>query len=337
MNSLQRISSAVGAWFPLIALVAAGIALALPSAFVGWGSAITWLLMIIMLGMGMTLRPVDFGTIAARPWPLLLGVLAQYSVMPLLGWGIAHLFDFDPLVTAGMILVGCAPGGTSSNVMVYLAKGDTALSVSMTTVSTLLSPILTPLLVLWLVGDDLPVSAGDLFLDIVKIVLIPVVAGLLIRLLLPRLVERILDVLPLVSVAGITAVIMAVVAGSADTIKSVGLLVALAVVLHNCGGLGLGYAVGRICRVPIATRRALSMEVGLQNSGLAAGLATAHFGGVAALPGAIFSVWHNISGALLAGWWAKRPPTDAADPGSTAAPADAAPDGGRRDPGSPLG
>lgn len=313
MSRLEQVSAIVGKWFPLIVLVAGAIALAAPGGFEGWSPAIPWLLSVIMLGMGMTLKPGDFAVIAQRPVPLLLGVAAQYTIMPLLGWGIAHLFDFNPLLTAGMILVGSAPGGTSSNVMVYLSRGDTALSVAMTTVSTLLAPVLTPLLVLWLVGDDLPVSAGDLFTDIVKIVLAPVVVGLLLRLLLPKVVDAILDVLPLISVAGITAVVMAVVAGSADTIRSVGLLVALAVILHNGGGLALGYAVGRVCRVPVATRRAISIEVGLQNSGLAAALGSAHFGPTAALPAAIFSVWHNVSGSILAGYWSQRPagPSDA--------------------------
>lgn len=306
MHTVDRVSDAVGKWFPLIVLVAGAVALTAPGGFVGWGPAIPWLLSVIMLGMGMTLQPGDFTVIAQRPWALLLGVAAQYSIMPVLGWAIAQVFDFNVLLTVGMILVGSAPGGTSSNVMVYLAKGDTALSVAMTTVSTLLAPIMTPLLVLWLVGDDVPVAASDLFTDIVKIVLLPVVLGLVLRLVVPRLVEMVLSALPLISVAGITGVVMAVVAGSADTIKSVGLLVVLAVIIHNCGGLGLGYGVGKLCRVPIATRRALSIEVGLQNSGLAAALGAAHFGPVAALPGAIFSVWHNISGSLLAGYWSRR-------------------------------
>ena len=307
MNKVQQVSAVVGRWFPLIVLVAGAVALLTPGTFTGLAPAVPWLLSVIMLGMGMTLRPADFAIIGRRPWALLLGVAAQYSIMPLLGWGLAHLLGFSALLTAGMILVGSAPGGTASNVMVYLAKGDTALSVAMTTVSTLLAPVLTPLLVLWLVGDDLPVAAGDLFTSIVEIVLVPVVLGLLLRLLLPRLVESLLDVLPLISVAGITGVVVAVVAGSADTIKSVGLLVALAVVLHNCGGLALGYAVGKVSRVPVATRRAISIEVGMQNSGLAAGLAAAHFSPAAALPGAIFSVWHNVSGSLLAGYWSRKP------------------------------
>ena len=306
MQTLDRISSIVGKWFPLIVLAAGIVALIAPGGFDNWSPAVPWLLAVIMLGMGITLKPADFTTIGKRPWALLLGVVAQYTVMPLLGWGIAHAFDFDPMLTAGMILVGCAPGGTASNVMVYLAKGDVALSVAMTTVSTLLAPIMTPILVLWLLGDQLDVSAGSLFIDIVKIVLAPIAVGVLLRIAVPRVVDKLIGVLPLVSVCGIGGVVLAVVAGNADSIKSVGLLVAFAVVLHNCGGLALGYGIAAVSKSPITTRRAVSIEVGLQNSGLAAALGSAHFGPMAALPAAIFSVWHNISGSVLAGYWARR-------------------------------
>ncbi|MEU0313544.1 bile acid:sodium symporter family protein [Nocardioides sp. NPDC006273] len=307
MNRVRQVSAFVGRWFALIVLVAGAIALATPSTFDGWAAQIPLLLQIIMLGMGMTLRPRDFAIIGRRPWALLLGVAAQFTVMPLLGWGIANALSLSAVLTAGMILVGCSPGGTASNVMVFLARGDTALSVAMTSVSTLLAPVLTPILVLLLVGEDLPVSASDLFVSIVKIVLVPVLLGLVLRLLLPRLVERVIDVLPLISVAGITAVVLAVVAGSASTLLSVGLLIVLAVVLHNIAGLALGYAVGRVCRMPVSSRRALSIEVGMQNSGLAAALATVHFSPAAALPAAIFSVWHNVSGSTLASYWSRRP------------------------------
>lgn len=306
MQKLERVGGVVGRWFPVIVIVAGALALVTPDTFSAWGAAVPWMLAVIMLGMGMTLRPGDFVVIARRPWVLTLGVLLQYSIMPLLGWVIAQAFHFDAMLSVGMILVGAAPGGTSSNVMVYLGKGDTALSVAMTTVSTLLAPLLTPLLVLWLVGNRLPVAASDLFTDILKIVLVPVVLGLVLRLVLRPVVEKILGVLPLISVAGITGVVMAVVAGSAGTIKSVGLLVALAVIIHNCGGLSLGYLVGKVLRTPISARRAISIEVGLQNSGLASTLGITHFGPGAALPGAIFSIWHNISGSLLAGYWSRR-------------------------------
>jgi bile acid:Na+ symporter, BASS family len=308
---LQRISDLTGTWLPAIVLAAAAIAFATPSTFTPLGTAVPYLLMIIMLGMGMTLQPKDFAIIGKRPWPVIVGVIAQYLVMPLAGYGLAVAFDMEPMLAVGMILVGSAPGGTASNVMVYLSKGDTALSVAMTSVSTLLAPLLTPVLVLWLAGEFLPVDAGSLFVSIIQIVLVPVVVGLLLRRFAPRLIDKILDALPLISVLGITLVVMAVVAGSADTLLKVGALVVLAVVLHNAFGLALGYVLAKLGRLPVTGRRAVSIEVGMQNSGLAAALATAHFNPVAALPAAVFSVWHNISGSLLAAYWSRRPAKDA--------------------------
>lgn len=308
---IQRISAFTGTWLPAIVLVAAAVAFATPGTFAPLGALVPHLLMIIMLGMGMTLRPKDFAIIGRRPLPVLVGVAAQYLVMPLAGYGLARAFDMDPMLAVGMVLVGAAPGGTASNVMVYLSKGDTALSVAMTSVSTLLAPLLTPVLVLWLAGEFLPVDAGGLFVSIIQIVLVPVVVGLLLRRFAARVVEKVLDALPLVSVVGIALVVMAVVAGSADALLEVGALVVLAVVLHNGLGLVLGYGLAKLGRLPATGRRAVSIEVGMQNSGLAAALATAHFNPVAALPAAVFSVWHNISGSLLAGYWSRRPVREA--------------------------
>jgi BASS family bile acid:Na+ symporter len=319
MSAAARISLLAGRWFTVIVLVAGAIALLSPDTFAPATVAVPWLLMLIMLGMGMTLEARDFAVVARRPWPLLTGVAAQYVVMPGLAWLIATALDLSPELAAGLVLVGAAPGGTASNVMVFLSRGDTALSVAMTSVSTLLSPVLTPLLVLALAGQMLPVDAGALFLSIVQIVLAPVVLGLLLRRFLPGLVGRLVDVLPLVSVAGITAVVMAVVAASAETIWSVGLLVVVAVVIHNVLGLAGGYGVARLFGMDTAGKRAISIEVGMQNSGLAAALATVHFNPAAALPAAIFSVWHNVSGSLLATYWARK--SDAALPEPETEPA----------------
>ncbi len=306
VQRLRTISAFTGRWFALIVLAAGALALAVPSAFSGGTVAVPWLLALIMLGMGMTLRPADFVVVARRPWALLLGVAAQYTIMPLLGLGIALALALPPLLVAGMVLVGSAPGGTASNVMVYLSRGDTALSVAMTSVSTVLAPVLTPLLVLLLAGQFLPVDAGGLFFSIVQIVLVPVLLGLLLRWAAPRLVEKCLDALPLVSVAGITAVVVVVVAASSTTLLSVGFVVVLAVVLHNVLGYALGYGVARVCKLDVPGRRAVSIEVGMQNSGLAAALATTHFNPTAALPAAVFSVWHNVSGSLLASYWSRK-------------------------------
>ncbi|NYH50461.1 BASS family bile acid:Na+ symporter [Nocardiopsis arvandica] len=308
MTLIKNIADLVGRWFALLVLAGGIAGLLAPEQASLVTPHISLLLGVIMFGMGLTMRPVDFAVVARHPKAVILGVLAQYTVMPLLGWAIAQALGLPPLLVVGMVLVGASPGGTASNVIVYLARGDVALSVAMTSVSTLLAPLATPLLVLGLAGSTLPVPAGDLFVSILKVVLFPVVAGLLLRMAAHRFVERILPAMPLVSVTGIVVVVAGVVGANADTVLSTGLTVALAVVLHNCLGLGLGYLIGRGIKLPETARRAVGVEVGMQNSGLAAALATAHFAPLAALPGALFSVWHNMSGALIATYWARRVP-----------------------------
>lgn len=287
--------------FPLLVLAAG---------FVGWAFAepistqvglITPLLGVIMFGMGLTLTLPDFRMVVTRPLPVLLGVAAQYVVMPLVGLAVATVLGLSPELAAGVILVGCVPGGTASNVVAYLARADVALSVTMTSVSTLLAPVLTPLLTWWLVGERLPVDGWGMAQTIVQIVLIPVVLGLLLRTTVPGLVRRVLPALPWLSVAVIAVVVAIVVSLSAETVLSAGLAVFAAVVLHNGLGIGLGYALGRITGQVETTARTMAVEVGMQNSGLASGLAAAFFTPAAALPGAVFSVWHNLSGAVLAG------------------------------------
>jgi bile acid:Na+ symporter, BASS family len=307
VRRLQRVGELAGRWFPLIVITAGALALAVPDAFRGWSAAVPWLLALIMLGMGLTLRPADFAYVARRPVAFVIGVVAQFVVMPGVGWLLATVLPLSPELAVGVILVACAPGGTASNVMVFLAKGDTALSVAMTAASTLLAPIVTPLLVLLLAGRFLPVEPGGLFVSILQVVVVPVLLGFLLRRFAERQVEQVLPALPLLSVAGITAVVMAVVAGSAAALLASGLVIVVAVVLHNLLGLGLGYLAARLCGLDETARRAVAIEVGMQNSGLSATLATTHFNPIAALPAAVFSVWHNVSGSILAGYWARRP------------------------------
>lgn len=302
-----RVGRIAGTWFPLIVLVAGTIAVLVPAPFTALGPLVTPLLMVIMLGMGMTLRGSDFAIVAKKPFALIIGVLAQFIVMPLTGFALVTLLDLDPAIAVGVILVAAAPGGTASNVMVFLAKGDTALSVAMTTVSTLIAPIVTPLLVLLLAGSYLPVDTVALFISIVQIVIVPIIVGLLLRRFLPRVVERILPWMPLVSVVGITLVVLAVVSGSAATILTFGIAILGIVVALNGIGLLLGYVAALAVGLDEPARRAVSIEVGMQNSGLAAGLAKTHFAPEAAVPAAIFSVWHNVSGSLLAAFWSRRP------------------------------
>ena len=258
------------------------------------------LLIVIMFGMGLTLTLPDFKLVLTRPLPILIGVIAQYAIMPLAGWAVARVLGLPPDLAAGLILVGCAPGGTASNVVSYLAKADTALSVTMTSISTLIAPIMTPLLTLWLAGAYMPVDGLGMAMSIVQIVLVPVLGGLLLRLLLPRLTEPLLPAMPWVSIIAISGVVAAVVSGSASRVLLAGPIVFLAVVLHNGIGYLLGYWSGRLTGQTVRASRTIAIEVGMQNSGLAAGLASLYFNPTAALPGAVFSIWHNLSGALLA-------------------------------------
>ena len=286
--------------FPLLILAAALVGFLAPETAKTLLPQVNLFLGIIMFGMGLTLTLPDFALVAKRPLPVLLGVVAQYAIMPLLGLAVALLLRLPPELAAGVILVGSAPGGTSSNVISYLARADTALSVAMTSVSTLLAPLLTPLLTLWLAGQYMVVDGAAMAASIVTIVLLPVLGGLVVRLLLHRLVDRLLPALPWVSVVFIALVVAAVVGNSAATVLSAGALVLAAVVLHNGLGYALGYGVARALRVPVRSARTVSIEVGMHNSGLAAGLAAQYISPAAALPGAVFSLWHNLSGAVLA-------------------------------------
>ncbi|MCG7425188.1 bile acid:sodium symporter family protein [Kocuria rhizophila] len=258
------------------------------------------LLGLVMFGMGLTLRPVDFALVARRPVPILVGVLAQYVLMPGIAALVSWVLRLPPEIAAGVVLVGCAPGGTASNVVSYLARGDVAVSVTMTSISTLLAPLLTPLLTLWLAGAYMPLDGGSMAKSIALVVLLPVLLGLVVRLALPRVVTRLLPVLPWLSVLTIAVIVAIVVSGSAGKILQAGLLVLVAVAVHNALGMTLGWLVGRLTGQPGPVRRTTAIEVGMQNSGLAAGLAAQYMSPLAALPGAVFSVWHNLSGAVFA-------------------------------------
>lgn len=292
--------------FPLL-IVAGGVVGYLAADTVsGAAPFVNPLLGLVMFTMGLTLRPVAFGLVLRRPLPVLLGVVAQYVIMPLVAVLVVTVLSLPPALAAGVILVGCAPGGTASNVVSYLARGDVALSVTMTSVSTLLAPFLTPLLTLWLAGRYMPLDGAGMARTIVTIVLLPVLAGLVVRLLLAPLTEALLPALPWLSVAAISVIVAIVVSGSADAMLTAGPLVLLAVVVHNVLGMGLGYLAARAARLPVPTRRTTAIEVGMQNSGLAAGLAAQYMEPLSALPGAVFSVWHNVSGALFAAWCRRR-------------------------------
>ncbi|MBM7571234.1 bile acid:sodium symporter family protein [Aquibacillus albus] len=310
MKTLERISSFVGSTFAIWVLLFAVLSFLIPSGFTWIVPYIVPLLGIIMFGMGLTLSASDFKEVFKRPKDVAIGVGAQFTIMPLLAFALASLLPVSPEVAVGVILVGCCPGGTSSNVMTYLSKGDTALSVSITAVSTVLAPLLTPLLVLLFASQWLPVSAGALFMSIVKIVLIPIVLGFVVKSLLGSKIEPGIKALPLVSVVGIVAIVAAVVSVNQTQIAETGALIFAIVVLHNVLGYIIGYSLGKLLKMEPSKRRAVSIEVGMQNSGLGATLATAHFNPLAAVPSAIFSVWHNISGPIIATIYRKQQEKD---------------------------
>jgi len=278
------------------------------AAFIAPGSLISILLGVVMFGMGLATKIDDFKVVFSRPKDIAIGCAAQFTVMPALAWMLARLFGLDEALTVGVILVGCCPGGTASNVMTYLAKGDLALSVGMTGVSTLLAPVLTPALTLLLAGKAVDVDAAGMFIGILWVVVLPICLGFAAKRLCPMATERAVRFMPMVSTTAIAAIIALVIAANARGLAKGGFAVFAVVALHNVCGLALGYLMGAALRLSAPKRRALCIEVGMQNSGLAASLAAAHFAAypMAAVPGAIFSVWHNISGTLAARFFAKR-------------------------------
>ena len=263
---------------------------------------INYLLGVVMFGMGLTLNLTDFKIVFSRPKDVITGCLAQFTIMPLLAWVLATVFRLDEALALGVVLVGCCPGGTASNVITYLAKGDLALSVGMTGVSTLLAPLLTPLLTWALAGKTVDVDVAGMLLSILWVVILPIVVGLTVKWIWPKFTEKATDYLPAVSSIAIALIVAIVIGANASKLMAGGLVIVVVVVLHNLCGLSLGYLIGRMLGLSEPKNRAISIEVGMQNSGLASSLATIHFAAypLATIPGAIFSVWHNISGAMVA-------------------------------------
>jgi BASS family bile acid:Na+ symporter len=292
--------------FPVWAVIFAIIAYFSPALFVDLKTQIVPLLTIIMLAMGISLSPSDFLNVLKHKKAVGVGVFLQFLIMPLAALLISFLLGFDTELTVGMILVGSVAGGTASNVMVFLAKGNVALSISMTAVSTLLGVVLTPLLVKGLIGQAVDVPVSEMLISLLEMVLLPVALGVIINKLFSKTVTKVQAVLPLVSMAAIVLVIAIIVALNADHLNSVGPIVALAVILHNSFGLVAGYFGCRLFGFSESTCRTVAFEVGLQNSGLATALAMKFFSPASAIAGTIFSIWHNISGSILAGYWASK-------------------------------
>lgn len=306
---MKKLCSYISKYMAVLVLVCAVLSLLFPGVLQPIPTkTINYLLGVVMFGMGLALNLHDFQVVFSRPKDIIIGCLAQYTVMPFLAWGLAKVFQLDEALALGVVLVGCCPGGTASNVITYLAKGDLALSVGMTGVSTVLAPLLTPLLTWALAGKSIQVDVTGMLLSILWVVILPIVLGLIIKSLWPKFTEKAMDYLPAFSSVAIAFTVSIVISANASKLLASGFLIILVVMCHNLFGLGLGYLIGRLLGMSEPKKRAVSIEVGMQNSGLASSLATLHFAAypMATIPGAIFSVWHNISGAIVAWLYTKK-------------------------------
>ena len=316
MTSLLKLTQFVSKTFALWVLLFAFLAFVSPEAFLEIRGYIPYLLGIVMFGMGITLTFNDFSEVVKHPKSVIVGVVGQFVIMPAIAFALAKLFALPTDLAIGVILVGACPGGTSSNVMTYLAKGNTALSVACTTISTLLAPLLTPIIFYVLASQWIDIDASAMFASVLKMVLFPIFLGLVIRALLKKQMAQISQTMPLVSVIAIVLILAAVVAGSKDKIIDSGLLIFGVVVLHNCLGYLVGFIAAKALRLNNYDSKAIAIEVGMQNSGLGAALATAYFNPIAAVPSAVFSFWHNVSGPILANYFSTLKNQHDEDPSS---------------------
>lgn len=302
--------AAITRYMALIIAGAALAALAFPPCGLWIETAwITPLLAAIMFGMGLALKASDFKPVITRPRDVLLGTVAQFTLMPAAAFALAEIFGLDEAAAVGVVLVGACPGGTASNVIAFLAGGDVALSVAMTVVNTLLAPVLTPLIVYFILRESVDVDCAAMMFSILQVVIAPVACGFAFKKICPeKLFGKIAAILPAVAVAAIALIVACVVSRSAGGILSGGLAVCAVVVLHNAAGLAGGWAVAKLFKMDLPKAKSFSIEIGMQNSALAASLAQSAFPALAgaAVPAAIFSVWHNISGGIVAWIYKKR-------------------------------
>lgn len=292
--------------FPLWAVLFSILAYFQPSLVIGFKSWVIPLLILIMFCMGITLKLDDFKRVFKKPKIIALTVILQFLFMPLFAFLVSKIFNLSDELLVGMILVGAVSGGTASNVIAFLAKADVALSITMTIVSTLLSIIITPYLTLLYVGQMVPVPAFDMLLSILKIVFIPVIIGIILNHFLNKYIEKRHDIFALLSILSIVFIIGIIIGLNESKISTIALSLMLAIACHNLLGLFTGYYFAKLFGYDKTVCKTVAIEVGMQNSGLAVVLAMKYFTALSALPGAVFSIWHNISGAILAGIWSKQ-------------------------------
>lgn len=292
--------------FPLAAILVSVFSVLFPAYLSSIKEAIVPLLGLVMLGMGMTLRPENFFEVLKRPKLIAIGVALQFLLMPLIAYLVSKLFALSPALLVGMVLLGSCPGGTASNVICYLARGDVALSISLTTISTMLAFVCTPLLTWIYVGQSVPVPVLEMMLNIFKIIILPVGLGVLANYYFATQLRFIKHIFPFLSAFSIVMIIGIIVALNSSQLFLVALPVIAAIFWHNGIGLVSGYYLSKFLGLEERQCRAIAIEVGMQNSGLAVALAQSYFQAVAALPGALFSIWHNITGSILAGIWSRQ-------------------------------
>lgn len=301
MKSVKVVLQALTRYFALWAVMFAIAGFCFPQAFVWILPYISWILGIIMFGMGVLLKPGDFKVLLLKPWLVMLGFCMQFVLMPALAFILVRLFDVPPALAVGVILLGCCPGGTASNVICYLAKGDVALSVCVTGLTNLAAPMVTPTLLLILLGESVEIAFWPMVATIMKVVLFPIVLGMLLAHFQQKRVETFAVAMPAVSVVGIVLLVAAILGQNREALMHMGFLMVVVVMAHNILGLASGYWLARALGLPLHQARTLGIEVGMQNSGLSVVLATRFFDPAAAVAGALFTIWHNVSGALLVG------------------------------------
>ncbi|AJD54997.1 sodium-dependent transporter [Streptococcus mutans UA159-FR] len=304
MESLTQFSKKLSKWFTLVVVIWAVFNYFLPTTSRWVIPNTSYLLGIILFGMGLTLTTEDFVRISKRPVPVALGTVAHYVIMPSLAWLLCLIFHLKGATAAGVILVGSCPSGTSSSVMAFLSGGDVALDVSIEILSTLLAPVMLPLLLSVLAGQYIAVPALSLFLSTLRIVVVPIILGVLIHTFFGKKIAAVIKLMPLISQVAILLIIGAVVsANHANIFTAATALVIPVVMLHNLCGYSLGYAFAKLLHLEEPQQKAITFEVGMQDSSLGATLAMKYFVPQAAIPSTIFSIWHNISGSILSSWW----------------------------------
>ncbi len=316
LKIIESISHFLNKTFALWVVIVAVLGFLFPNVFKQFGPWIPYLLGVVMFGMGLTLSPADFREVFRRPFDVFVGIVGQFTIMPFGAYLVVKLFDLPPEIAVGLLLLGCCPGGTASNVVTFLARGDVALSVTITSCTTLLAPIMTPALMYLLASTWLEINPMAMLMSIVKIILVPIVVGVLMNRFFHRQVEKAVVALPAVSTVTIMLIVASIVAATKSQLISAGFMAFTAVAVHNAIGMLCGYILARICGMNYAKAKCLTFEVGMQNSGLGVALSGLHFAAapMTALPSAIGALWHNITGPVIASYFASRDAHNAKNP-----------------------